>query len=173
MTVTLKNLAIASAQEVFDQVSKHLLKQKVKALRFPDSPSSVCAYRAPGGLRCAAGCLITLEEYDPRFEGSSWSTLLAAGRVPKEHSVLIIALQHIHDQQAPLAWEQSLKNLAVQFQLNFKHHGKRNSSNPARGVVAGRVRHGGRSPSTAKPKGVQRPSNCQPNGSHRLHVSRP
>lgn len=66
-------------QEIFDKVTVHLLTQKKKAQRVnnlslfvsvnPESP--ICTYRSPEGLRCAIGCLIPDELYDPVIEGIS------------------------------------------------------------------------------------------------------
>ena len=60
--ITLKTLPQATAQEVFDQVTQHLLKQG-KAAR---SGTGACRYRVETRgeiLKCAAGCLIADDEY--------------------------------------------------------------------------------------------------------------
>ena len=60
-------------QEVFDIVSKHLLKQNERSGFSDDS----CSYRGPNGLKCAAGILIPDEEYTfDSFEGKDWSHLV-------------------------------------------------------------------------------------------------
>ena len=71
--ITLKTLPQATAQEVFDQVAKHLLTQMKKSVakRAAESASDskdYCMYRGFDGTKCAAGCLISDDEYKPEFE---------------------------------------------------------------------------------------------------------
>ena len=73
MTITLKTLGQATAQEVFDQVSSHLLTQMKKSIN-PKNPS-LCVYHADSGLKCAAGCLISDDEYTPRMAALGWDLL--------------------------------------------------------------------------------------------------
>ena len=54
-------------QEIFDKVKVHLLAQGKPAV---DWVTSQCRYRAPDGLKCAVGCLITDEAYTPDIEGT-------------------------------------------------------------------------------------------------------
>ena len=59
--ITLKTLPQATAQEVFDQITQHLLQQGKAA----KSVTGACRYRietAEGILKCAAGCLIADDE---------------------------------------------------------------------------------------------------------------
>jgi hypothetical protein len=53
------------AQEVFDIVSRHLLTQDSKSFDDNDSPR----YFGYWGKKCAIGCLIPPEHYDPKIEG--------------------------------------------------------------------------------------------------------
>ena len=108
MKITLATLQEASAQEVFDQVATHLLEQKKKAADGND----VCSYRADGGLKCAAGCLIATEEYLEEFEGINWNGLVDTARVPATHKLLIGDLQYLHDHTAPDTWQARLEKLA-------------------------------------------------------------
>lgn len=57
------------AQEVFEFVSKHLFEQGVQA-----GDGVKCYYRGPNGTKCAVGCLIPDELYEPRMDGrfSAW-----------------------------------------------------------------------------------------------------
>jgi hypothetical protein len=52
-------------QEIFDIVSKHLLTQNCQS--FDDNERSM--YFGPWGRKCAIGCLIPPEHYDPKIEG--------------------------------------------------------------------------------------------------------
>lgn len=125
MIVSLKNLAEATPQQVFDQVVTHMRTQKVQA-KGPEG----CAYRA-GALMCAAGCLIADDEYMPEMDqagtveghttGSNWDSLVRRQMVPRtQHSDLIIDLQNTHDNYAgPQTWEGRFERLAKQYNLQF------------------------------------------------------
>ena len=63
-------------QEIYDKVVNHLRTQNAKSLSFvcdTDEHAS-CAYRGDGGLKCAAGCLITDELYDNNMEDLAWGS---------------------------------------------------------------------------------------------------
>lgn len=117
--ITLATLPKATAQEVFDQVSEHMLSQKVRSQN-----SNGCAYRGDDGLMCAAGCLIADSEYTPHMDNEddgSWAGLVDEGVFPKEHLNLIGNLQHIHDAVDPDGWKEELESLAGAFNLKFNH----------------------------------------------------
>lgn len=120
--ITLKTLPFATAQEVYDQVRDHLLKQNKKSKNpsDPNDGSAKCVYRS-GELRCAAGCLIGDDEYTEEMDYSSdsgWESLSKKGIFPKEHVDLIAALQSIHDNRDPSDWKMSLERLAARRVLN-------------------------------------------------------
>lgn len=122
--VTLATLADATAQEVFDQVARHLRKQGAKSLISRDTPSRLvpdaCAYRGKGGMMCAAGCLIADDEYGEWMEFQTWDMLSRVGHVKKAHGGLIRALQAAHDMpDAALdAFRANLTNVANAFGLS-------------------------------------------------------
>lgn len=89
--ITLATLPQATAQQVFDQVARHMLTQNARSTN-----GTACKYRE-GSLKCAAGCLIGDEEYSTTLENQSWSILQERGKVPNEHADLIRELQRIHD----------------------------------------------------------------------------
>lgn len=101
--ITLATISSATAQEIFDQVAAHLIRQGQPALgRLTNSAMSAsCMYRGVDGLKCAAGCLIADEEYNPQMEGHGWIDLVYEGLVGDEHSSLVDALQGAHD-KAPV-----------------------------------------------------------------------
>lgn len=122
-----------TAQEVFTQVSSHLLKQKRKAIN-----EHGCAYRGEDGTTCAAGCMIRDDEYKPVMEMWGIEAMLDAtplnmlgGPNPryvpsliarlKEHSALLMALQNVHDRFLPHEWAESLRRVARDFKLNADH----------------------------------------------------
>lgn len=115
--ITLKTLPQATAQEVFDQVAIHLLKQNQRAYRPADGS---CMYRTPSGLKCAAGCLISDDEYTPEFEDNNWVDLATAQRiVPDSHLDLIRALQCVHDNYDPNVWQEKLVEMAYRHKLTM------------------------------------------------------
>jgi hypothetical protein len=115
MTITLATLAQATPQQVFNQVRDHLLKQAKKS-KYGD----VCLYHIETGAKCAAGCLISNEEYMPWYERNSWSSMVHDfDEVPNAHYELIVSLQNVHDDGLPEHWEGQLKHIATSFLLTF------------------------------------------------------
>lgn len=93
MTITLATLAQATEQQIFDQVARHLLKQGQRAV----VEGGTCKYRY-NGLMCAAGCLISDDEYSENMDISgSWGSLVEAGWVTTNHADFVYALQKMHD----------------------------------------------------------------------------
>ena len=116
--ITLKTLPQATAQEVFDQITAHLLKQG-KAAR---SGTGACRYRVETQgeiLKCAAGCLIADDEYNSKFEGESWRKLASLQAVPSYHEDLIASLQRLHDTCLVNEWPAKLKQLAKDYGLQY------------------------------------------------------
>lgn len=106
--ITLKTLPQATAQEVFDQVARHLLTQNKRSTNIAED----CVYRGSGGLQCAAGCLIADDEYRPGMEGNSWCGIVASGYAPIQHRDLISDLQNLHDTQSTVYWKEELHRTA-------------------------------------------------------------
>lgn len=123
MQITLKNLAEATQQQIFDQVAEHLLHQnEISAHKNPKTEfPGYCSYRGPRGLKCAAGCLIADDEYDPMMDSgtdTSWADLATKGAVPQEHTMFIRELQVIHDTASVSRWYEHLELFARQSGLN-------------------------------------------------------
>jgi hypothetical protein len=114
--ITLKTLEQATKQEIFDQVANHLLTQMQKS----ENIGRKCMYRNYSGLKCAAGCLISDEEYEERFEGCSWYKLIEREQISKYHERLIQELQDIHDNYEVCDWKDELKYLANKRNLKWK-----------------------------------------------------
>lgn len=102
--ITLATLAQASAKEVLDQVSTHLLRQGERAL----NEAGECDYRTKEGLACAIGCLMTDKEAR-NTPNDDWEELARTGVVPSAHSVLLYDLQGVHDHAPPEVWASRLK----------------------------------------------------------------
>jgi len=117
--ITLKTLPDATAQEVFDQVTTHLLTQMCKAAE--DETCGECVYLTEDGLKCAAGCLIGPDEYDLKWDNETiiWRQLVDKGYVPHQHMYLISKLQNLHDMNHPDTWFDKLKYLAKESHLDF------------------------------------------------------
>ena len=110
--ITLKTLPQATAQEVFDQITQHLLQQGKAA----KSTTGACQYRietAEGVLKCAAGCLIADDEYNREWENTDWPALVADKSVPNSHERLIYRMQGIHDCRSPGKWVRSFHEIAA------------------------------------------------------------
>ena len=111
--ITLATLKDATAKEVFEQVKTHLLTQTERSMLDEDT----CAYRGISGLKCAAGCLISDDEYNKDFESKRWKALANWNAVPNTHVELIDSLQMVHDHYPVSLWEQELENIKVDFNI--------------------------------------------------------
>lgn len=96
------------AQEVFDTVVRHLAKQGRRAVVADADHGYVCRYHTPDGLKCAVGCLIPDDQYNPAIEGRMFSSLATAAHPPawvrdivdSGHQTLLFDLQRAHDTPA-------------------------------------------------------------------------
>jgi hypothetical protein len=130
-------MAKKDLQQIFDHVALHLITQGKRSqfTKNKATDSSVCAYRGPGGLSCAVGCLIADEHYDHGLEGngalSSWvlDALKASGVPVKTHTSyawgerspinnLLEDLQALHDCADPKTWPDVLIQVADEYDLS-------------------------------------------------------
>lgn len=118
MNMTIQTL---TDQEIFDTVARHLLTQNQKSLRVDEDGKiyNICLYRGSNGLKCAAGCLIPDNLYNPEMDSTesddtSWSFIVrkwpALAAIGNEK--LIAELQDIHDLFPEDDWKDALCNLA-------------------------------------------------------------
>ena len=113
-------------QEALDQASEYLRSMPHRSRR-----KDFCAYRGDNGLKCAIGCLIPDEKYDPKMDGNG--SINAVYRIfPSLHELFdknqlsfLRDLQGVHD--LPSNWspkgfqgEGSLTALAAQYGLQYK-----------------------------------------------------
>lgn len=103
--ITLANLAESTPMEVFQFIEHHLLTQNAKSIGFENG---ICYYHGDYHLKCAAGCLISDDEYTPKFEANNWSMLVRKELVPAAHSKLIRELQYLHDDVSVDDWKHHL-----------------------------------------------------------------
>ena len=108
-----KNLSKATAQEVFDYVTSNLIKQGRKS----ETDIGMCKYRGPGGLKCAAGWLLSDEFYSPEMEYRNWSEIVEEFHVTDNHRHLIMELQDIHDNREVEDWVEEFNKVAQEFSL--------------------------------------------------------
>lgn len=113
-TITLATLEEATPSEVFNFVAHHLLTQFRSAME-----ESNCRYKY-NGLACAAGCLVSDEEYDPDMEGIPWDSLVVRNRVPVYKGDLILSLQQVHDKREPDEWPEELQLVARSRRLRIE-----------------------------------------------------
>jgi hypothetical protein len=107
-----------TAQEIFDTVVAHLRKQNEVSV----DDVGVCKYRSDDGLKCAVGCLIDDDHYEPSMEGKTVEILIELGLLPehlKPHKNLLIELQTIHDHDDPGNWESEFERVAECLNLYF------------------------------------------------------
>ena len=113
-----------TAQQVFDKVARHLLKQNKKSL-IQSGAGATCAYRGNDGLMCAVGCLIPDDQYNPGMELLPVTSLvLRHGGLPvicdviAPHAYLLDELQDVHDREEPELWRKGLLAVAAEFELD-------------------------------------------------------
>ncbi|MGF6978989.1 hypothetical protein QFZ94_007504 [Paraburkholderia sp. JPY465] len=124
MRLTTAYLLTLDAQDVFDIVAWHLLRQNAQAT-LPGTAK--CMYRAPDGKRCAIGWLLPDEVYSPSLEFFGVRDLVAmlyetphGGQFAQflfEHMPLLRDLQGTHDARAPHEWPGALRMIAQQHSL--------------------------------------------------------
>lgn len=109
-----------NAQQIFDKVATHLIKQGKRAA-IKDEYGKVCMYRAPDGCKCAAGCLIPDRLYRAGMERRGVIDLSESFELPKffsQHLGLIANLQAVHDVRRPSRWRGALRRVAKLYGLN-------------------------------------------------------
>lgn len=122
MTVTsLKQVATASEQEIFDTVARHLILQGVRSNRPGQRRPIICGYRGQDGTSCAVGCLISDEEYDEDMEGRGVQYLLeefVEDDISHRTENLLSRLQEVHDESDVASWGLALIRVAARFNLD-------------------------------------------------------
>jgi len=99
-------------QEIFTKVWNHFVIEEQPfsidhdrelAYDTHEDDQNRCAYRGPGGTKCAVGLFITDENYSPSIEGFFVSTLFEDGYlsgIGEESLHLLRRLQVVHDDSA-------------------------------------------------------------------------
>lgn len=119
-TITLETLKDATKQEVFTQVVTHLLTQNEKCEIIDENTDRMyCNYRNDKGLKCAAGCLISDDEYTEEFEGGNWHVLVDNKDITNAHEDFILELQEVHDSYDVENWKVKLFSIAKVYDLEM------------------------------------------------------
>jgi hypothetical protein len=113
--INVKNMYRYSEANVFSKIAMHMLRQGKKSV-MPNKKT--CAYRAKSGLQCAAGCLLTDEDYSPDFENQRWGHVAHSIGV-QHHKSMIIDLQEIHDRERAPSWRKALRDYAYDKDLKL------------------------------------------------------
>lgn len=114
-------------QRCYDLAKSGLLAQGKKSTRQVTDifgwRMHVCAYRGPGGRKCAVGFLISDEDYDPAFESGSirrvLERILHRPLDLRDYDALefLERLQYIHDGHPPSRWPAKLAAFAEAYGL--------------------------------------------------------
>lgn len=113
-----------SAQEIFDRTAKHLLAQGQRA-KAPCDYGSSSVYRTEDGLKCAIGCHIPDDLYEPwidekRLDVEILPSKFLPGINVNQHLELLVVLQECHDTRLPNTWYIYLANIARVYGLRFR-----------------------------------------------------
>lgn len=110
-------------QEAFNQVWDWFVVQG-NPQSTTDHGEPICQYRGPNGAKCAAGVLLTDEEYKPSMEGSSFQANEWGLHRFRHIEVEVGRMQCMHDQWQPLMcvnfntyMKEKLTGFAIQYSL--------------------------------------------------------
>jgi hypothetical protein len=118
-------------QEIFEKVAKHLLTQNAKAKGEPSGAFAGCLYYdSTTGRKCAIGCLIPQDQYDPIMEDQGYifnnelvvNALISVGidcGCNGADYYFIQLLQKIHDNHHVSQWKRYLRDFAVTWDLDI------------------------------------------------------
>lgn len=106
------------AEQVFNYVAAHLLKQNKRSVCDNHQLGNICMYRGKDDMSCAAGCLIPDDDYNQDDEGCGVRTIEFFNKFSNHVKSLLRKLQVIHDSYDPCGWPKMLNDLAKQ--NNFK-----------------------------------------------------
>lgn len=111
-----------SLQNTFDKVVAHLRQQNCRAM----DEILGCRYRGENNTKCAAGCLIPDELYQPEMEGEGFSgtgDMCLAQRILHKlgyDTYFVKELQSIHDRHPVKDWETQFEKLAQKYSLKYQ-----------------------------------------------------
>lgn len=114
-------------QEIFTKVKTHLLKQRRRSNGWANG---ACMYRGTKGSKCAVGCVITDEAYSPDIEflaiphvagniSTKLDSALELSGISSDSYLLLKDLQVLHDTADVATWDQALKTVALNHDLEY------------------------------------------------------
>lgn len=138
------------AEEVYQRIRAAMVAQGRRAVPGSTETGIGCMYRTSEGLKCAVGCLIDDDAYDPDIEGASvsrthmttavgvWAVTASASKqdealvdclrrsgVPANSAVLqlLMAAQWFHDSRWSngIVWPRSAKVLVARWAIQHNH----------------------------------------------------
>jgi len=107
-------------------MARHLAAQRMRSMTLGNR----CCYRSPNGLKCAVGCLIPDDRYNPIFDrgnsGGGYSALALLRDYPdvlldecaQADSGLLSMAQSVHDNNPVEDWGPCLVKVAEAFELD-------------------------------------------------------
>jgi len=117
MTITcLAELQVASLQEIFDHVSRHLLWQRRPSM---DKEEYECLFIDEYGCRCALGACMTDQEAR-QYNGLDLSSIPEFRDLSDNRKDLIRALVNCHDYANVKDWPDELRDIAAKSSLDCK-----------------------------------------------------
>lgn len=130
-------ITMLTPQQIFDKIVMHLREQRLPARGKGDY---ACSYRTRDGLKCAIGCLIPDEKYDPDIERAgppkpSWKItserdeasrrlheILRSEGVDLDNDTVLnlcLTMQKIHDRYITADWEPLFARTAEKYGLTY------------------------------------------------------
>lgn len=111
--ITLTTMVLYTQQQIFNQITTHLLTQNKPAYR-----NGSCYYRlvqdGQPTLKCAVGCCISDAEYDKEMENRSITQReFASFKLRYSDESFLQDLQSLHDNTEAILWPKALAEFAM------------------------------------------------------------
>lgn len=107
-----------TAQKIFDKIVTHLRTQNAVSA----TANGLCLYRSPDGKKCAVGCMIPDDVYDPDMEHHMAGSVIADCRQLHDlydHRNLLESMQLVHDNHPISQWEAMFASIAAEYKLVY------------------------------------------------------
>lgn len=114
--ITVHNINEYTLQQVYDQISLHLLMQGKQA----KNEKGNCVYHSVDGCKCSIGSLIPDDVYEPRVEDRYYSDIfISVGSVISDEMVSLLEMFRVlHDAYQPHEWSSCLPDIARKMNLS-------------------------------------------------------
>lgn len=101
-------------QDIFNQVYKHLMTQKIAC----QDSQGFKDFINESGNRCALGCLMSEKEAN-LYRGTSPQCIGGWESLDSEKRLFLLMLVDVHDDLDPLDWKEGLFEIARKFNLDI------------------------------------------------------